>query len=213
MRTILVCLMLFCIALSCTTKGREAEYQISEVADDATARKHLVMDVHNLEPGKVTFEAVVDAHQKDLAVQSKYGVKLIKFWVDETAGKVYCLAESRDSVSLFNTHRDAHGLLPDRVFDVSEGVEATMSDNPTLFLDVHKLGPGNVTEDDVAAIHIKDLDVQSKHGVEFINYWVDTRAGIVMCLVEARDSVSIANAHKEAHGFIPDEIHRVKQGQ
>jgi len=49
--------------------------------------------------------------------------------------------------------------------------------------------------------------------VNFINYWVDEKAGVVMCLSEAADSNAIIATHKEAHGLIPVEILRVKQGE
>jgi len=87
----------------------------------ASAGKHLFMDVHNLEPGKVTFDAVAGAHQKDLATQGKYDVSFIKYWVDEAQGKVYCLAEARDSASVYNAHKEAHGLVPDQVHQVLQG--------------------------------------------------------------------------------------------
>ncbi len=74
---------------------------------------NLYIDVHNLGPGKVTYEAVQKAHAKDLAVEKKYGVQFIKFWVDEAGGKVYCLSNAPDTQSIRKTHAEAHGLLPD----------------------------------------------------------------------------------------------------
>lgn len=83
--------------------------------------KNRYLDVHELEPGKVTFDDVMGAHQKDLATQDKYGVRFLKFWVDEAHGKVYCLSEANDSTDVINTHREAHGLLPSIVMQVKEG--------------------------------------------------------------------------------------------
>src|SRR5580698_5448838 len=40
-----------------------------------------------------------------------------------------------------------------------------------LYMDVHHLGPGKVTYKAVAAAHKKDLAVEGKYGVHFINYW------------------------------------------
>ncbi|WP_431211540.1 nickel-binding protein [Puia sp. P3] len=48
--------------------------------------EHLYLDVHHLGPGKVTAAAVAEAHAKDLAVQRKYGVHFLKYWVDEAGG-------------------------------------------------------------------------------------------------------------------------------
>ncbi len=211
MKKVSLILIGFGFLFSCNQKIREPQ-GVAKMPK-ATESNHLYLDVHNLEPGKVTFEAVADAHKKDLATQGKYGVNFIKYWVDETAGKVYCLAESPDSVSLYNTHKEAHGLVPDRVQQVTDGPEAAIRSKSTLFFDVHRLGSGKVTATDVANAHVKDLAVQNKYSVNFINYWVDEKLGIVMCLAEAPNSESMINAHKEAHGLIPDEVHKVEQGE
>jgi hypothetical protein len=178
-----------------------------------TSSRNLYLDVHNLEPGKVTFEAVAGAHQKDLATQGKYHVSFIKYWVDEAAGKVYCLVESPDSASVYKTHQEAHGLVPQLVRPVSDGPESSITLNHNLFLDIHKLGAGNVTAEAVAAAHAKDLATQGKYDVNFINYWVDEQTGTVMCLSEAKDEQAIINTHREAHGLIPSEVRPVKQGK
>ena len=58
-----------------------------KVAETAPAAKKLFLDVHDIGPGKVNFEAVADAHKKDLATQGEFDVSFIKYWVDEQAGK------------------------------------------------------------------------------------------------------------------------------
>jgi len=174
--------------------------------------KTLFLDVHQLEPGKVKFEGVAQAHAKDLATQDKYGVNFIKYWVDEDKGLVYCLASATDTMSMRKTHAEAHGLLPDHIYPVTDGLEAAMKGNKNLFLDVHYLGAGKVTAKDVAGAHVKDLAVQDKYGVNLINYWVDEKEGIVMCLAEAKDADALIKTHKEAHGLIPDKVMKVKQG-
>ena len=175
--------------------------------------KKLFLDVHNLEPGKVSFDAVAGAHQKDLATQGKYGVSFTRFWVDEEGGKVYCLVESPDSASVYHSHKEAHGLVPDLVEQVTAGKNALLSIHRPLFLDVHELGAGKVTAEAVAEAHAKDLAIQDKYEVNFVNYWVDEKTGTVRCLVEAKDEQSLINAHKEAHGLIPNEVRKVKEGK
>jgi hypothetical protein len=178
-----------------------------------TAGKNLYIDVHQLEPGKVKYEAVAEAHAKDLAVQKKYGVNFLKYWVDEEKGLVYCLSSSSDTQSIRKTHAEAHGLLPDLCYPVTGGVEAALRGERNLFLDIHYLGAGKVSAKDVAAAHDKDLAVQGKHGVNFINYWVDEKKGVVICLSEATDSTSVVLTHKEAHGLVPSKVMKVKQGE
>ena len=179
----------------------------------AAAAKHLFIDVHQLEPGKVKYEDVAGAHAKDLATEGKYGVQFLKYWVDEKKGLIYCLSSSADSESIRKTHAEAHGLLPAHIYGVTDGPEAYSKGRNNYFLDVHELGAGKVTAKDVAAAHQKDLAVQQKHGVNFINYWVDEKEGVVMCLSEAKDSTSVIQTHKEAHGLLPSAVLKVKQGE
>jgi len=79
-----------------------------------------------------------------------------------------------------------------------------------LFLDVHNL-PG-ATADAVAGAHIRDLQEQSKYGVNYIHYWIDEAKGKVFCLVEAPDAEAANTVHREAHGLVADEIYEVKEG-
>lgn len=174
--------------------------------------KHYYIDVHRLPEGKVNFKDVAAAHLKDLAVQRKHNVEFIKFWVDEKQGTVYCLSTATDSSNIREAHREAHGLLPQEILQVEEGVEALPTDRQ-FFIDVHELGAGKVKAADVAKAHEKDLAVQGKYGVNFINYWVDEKRGVVVCLSQASDSFKIIQTHKEAHGLVPVSVEAVKQGQ
>ena len=183
-------------------------------AQDAPAgAKNLYIDVHQLTPGRVTYEAVAGAHAKDLAVENKYNVQFLKYWVDEQKGLVYCLSSAADSSGIRKTHAEAHGLLPDHIYLVTDGAAAALKDQKDLFLDIHYLGAGKVTAKDVAAAHQKDLAVQDKYGVNFINYWVNEKEGTVLCLSQAKDSSAIINTHRLAHGLVPDAVMKVKQGE
>jgi len=189
----------------------QASMENASIHTDST--KHLFIDVHQLEPGKVKYDDVANAHAKDLAVEKKYGVDFIKYWVDEAKGLVYCLSSSRDTQSIIQTHAEAHGLLPDHIYEVTDGAAADVTNQENFFLDVHYLGAGKVTASDVAAAHKKDLAVENKYGVNFINYWVDEKKGVVMCLSQAKDSTSVIDTHKEAHGLIPAYVLEVKPGE
>jgi hypothetical protein len=185
----------------------------AQTSISASNEKKLYIDVHQLEPGKVKFEDVAAAHAKDLAVENKYGVHFINYWVNEEQGLVYCLSSAGDSSSVRKTHTEAHGLLPAYTLEVTDGSAAALTGNQNLFLDIHKVGAGNVTAAAVADAHKKDLAVQGKYGVNFINYWVDEKAGVILCLSEAKNAESVIGTHKEAHGLIPVEIWKIKQGE
>ena len=176
-------------------------------------KKSLYIDVHQLQPGKVKYSDVAEAHAKDLAVESKHDVHFIKYWVDESKGLVYCLSSAPDSLAITNTHREAHGLVPQLVYKVEDGTEAAPDKDKTYFIDIHELGAGKVTAADVEKAHQKDLAVEKKYGVRFINYWVDEKTGTVFCLSQASDASKVVQTHKEAHGLVPVSIASVKQGQ
>jgi hypothetical protein len=76
------------------------------------------MDVHNL-PG-VKSGDVAEAHMKDLQEQDKHGVKYVKYWVDEEQGKVFCLVDAPDAEAAHTVHRNAHGLVADEIYEVTE---------------------------------------------------------------------------------------------
>ena len=68
----------------------------------------------------VTPEELAAAHQQDLAVQAKHGVRYIKYWYDATTGRVFCLSEAPSKEAALAVHRESHGLLPDDIFEVQE---------------------------------------------------------------------------------------------
>jgi hypothetical protein len=80
----------------------------------------LYLDTHKHVPG-LTAEAVAKAHAADLAVQSRHGVKFLRYWYDEATGKVFCLAEAPSAEATEAVHREAHGLLADDIVEVREG--------------------------------------------------------------------------------------------
>jgi len=80
-----------------------------------------------------------------------------------------------------------------------------------LFMDVHHHVEG-LTADAVAGAHKRDLEVQGKHGVNYIKYWFDDDSGKVFCLVNAPSKEAAEAVHREAHGLVADEIITVEEG-
>jgi hypothetical protein len=79
----------------------------------------LFMDVHTIEGG-VSVADVAGAHQKDLETQGAYGVEYKRYWVDEAAGKIFCLVEAETAEAANTVHREAHGLVADEIYLVGE---------------------------------------------------------------------------------------------
>jgi len=80
----------------------------------------LYLDTHDHVPG-LTGEAVAKAHARDVEVGPKYGVSYLRYWYDEATGKVFCLVEAPSAQLAEDVHREAHGLLADRIQEVTEG--------------------------------------------------------------------------------------------
>ena len=80
-----------------------------------------------------------------------------------------------------------------------------------MFMDVHDHVDG-LTAEAVAGAHKRDLEVQEKYGVKYLQYWFDEGSGKVFCLVDAPNKEAAAAVHKEAHGLLADEITQVREG-
>jgi hypothetical protein len=81
----------------------------------------LFLDVHEKLPEGAGLKEVTEAHMADLATQDQYGVNYKKYWVDEKAGKAFCLVEAPDAETAARVHREAHGLVADTIYEVTEG--------------------------------------------------------------------------------------------
>jgi len=79
----------------------------------------LFMDVHTMD-GAITVADVAEAHRMDLETQGTYGVSYLRYWVDEDAGKIFCLAEGPDAATVSRVHEEAHGLVAAEIYRVSE---------------------------------------------------------------------------------------------
>jgi hypothetical protein len=79
----------------------------------------LFMDIQRGD-GPVTTDAVVRAHEADLAKQDAYGVDYHRYWVDEDCGRIFCLVSAPEADTAARVHREAHGLVADEIYEVSE---------------------------------------------------------------------------------------------
>ena len=80
----------------------------------------LFLDVHTMEGG-VSAADVAGAHRADLKTQSEHGVDYQRYWIDEEAGKIFCLVEAPDAEAANAVHREAHGLVAQEIYQVIEG--------------------------------------------------------------------------------------------
>ncbi len=64
-------------------------------------------------------KAVAEAHREDLAIENLFGCKCMTYWIDEDRGNVFCLIEAPDKGAVVNMHKQAHGLVPHEIIEVS----------------------------------------------------------------------------------------------
>jgi class 3 adenylate cyclase len=76
----------------------------------------LYMDRHDI-PG-ATAEDVAAAHVQDVAIQERYGVRYITYWFEPEDGSAFCLAEGPDREAVETVHREAHGLMANKIIEV-----------------------------------------------------------------------------------------------
>lgn len=77
------------------------------------------MDVHTLDDG-VSAEDVAAAHKADLQTQSEYDVNYKRYFVNKEGTKIFCLVDAPDADSAVRVHREAHGLVADEIYEVTE---------------------------------------------------------------------------------------------
>jgi Protein of unknown function (DUF4242) len=70
---------------------------------------------------RAVFGAAATAHQRDVDTQDKYGVKYLKYWFDPATCTNFCLIDAPSKEAATQVHREAHGLLADEIFAVTEG--------------------------------------------------------------------------------------------
>jgi class 3 adenylate cyclase len=75
------------------------------------------MDIHEV-PGGVSAEDVAKAHAQDVKIEDKYGVHYHKYWVNEKAGKIFCLCHAPDAEAAIEVHRQAHGMVADKIIEI-----------------------------------------------------------------------------------------------
>jgi len=91
----------------------------------------LYMDIHKVDSDAFTVEDVVKAHMEDLAIQAKFGVIQIKYWVNVKARTLFCLMEGPNKEACNLVHKESHGNTACNIIEV-------LDDEYNLFLGTGK---------------------------------------------------------------------------
>lgn len=74
------------------------------------------IDIHEIRG--LTADALAKAHEADLQKQEKYGVNYLKYWVNESCGKAFCLVHAPNAEAARQVHLEAHGLVAEKIIEV-----------------------------------------------------------------------------------------------
>src|SRR5688500_8743562 len=74
----------------------------------------------------------------------------------------------------------------------------------TYFMDRHNLA--GTTAQDVAGAHLRDLEVQDRYGVQYLNYWFDYDRQTAFCLARGPNRDAVEAVHRESHGLVASDV-------
>lgn len=77
------------------------------------------------------------------------------------------------------------------------------------YMDRHDLA--GATAEDVAAAHMKDVEVQAGFGVEYVNYWFDYERQHAFCLARGPNEEAVDAVHRVSHGLVANQIIQVDE--
>jgi AraC-like DNA-binding protein len=77
----------------------------------------IYMDVH-IVPGANSRD-VAEAHRMDILIQEEHECKCMTYWVDEERETIFCLIEAPGKHAVEQMHRQAHGLVPNKIIEVN----------------------------------------------------------------------------------------------
>jgi class 3 adenylate cyclase len=78
-----------------------------------------------------------------------------------------------------------------------------------FFMDRHEFS--GLTALDAANMHLKDLELQDRFGVQLLTYWFDYDRQTAFCLAKAGSGDAVRALHLESHGAIPNQVIEVDQ--
>lgn len=159
----------------------------------------LFMDLHKAEDYDVqpTVEEIKKNHIADLAVQHKYGVKFLQYWINEEAGLVFCLMEAPDKESCAAVHREAHGAMPCNIIELRGGDYARFmgEENIKNQFDIVEQPNGSF---DAGYRFIMSIDHLSISPDEKINHAIDASikkyGGRAVSNFEGREMIAFTNS-------------------
>ena len=146
----------------------------------------LYLDVHTV-PG-ATRDDLRKAHEADMAIQAQYGVDYRKYWLNEKCGKVFCLVEAPDVESAMRVHREAHGLVAEKIIEIDpDMIDGFMGDGGIDESGAAIIPGGSTRDNAVRSVMFTDIvgstEMAQRLGDEIAFELVNTHDAIVRAAV------------------------------
>ena len=78
-----------------------------------------------------------------------------------------------------------------------------------FYMDRHEFA--GLTATDAANMHLRDMAIQERFGVQLLTYWFDYDRQTAFCLANAPRADAVSALHAESHGGIPTQVIEVDQ--
>jgi len=102
------------------------------------------MDIHIVDSDEFSAEDVVKAHMEDLAIQDQFGVKQLKYWVNEQAKTIFCLMDGPNKEACHQVHLKSHGNTACNIVEVSDNEYNLFMGNGTEINDLAQTDSGEL---------------------------------------------------------------------
>lgn len=177
----------------------------------------LYMDFHKLETSDISLEELHKTHAEDLAIQGKYGVFELKYWVNLEAKNLFCLVQGPNKEACNEVHKQSHGNTPCNIIEVSEdefnlyfGIGTSVND--MAHTESGEIDTGFRT---ILLLSHADLTGQNAHYLKEVNRLIEHHKGsralypdddILVSFIFASNAILCAKAIHNLLKSIPDNI-------
>ena len=177
----------------------------------------LYMDFHNLDSEDISMEELAKGHNEDLAIQERFGVFELKYWVNIEAKSLFCLVQGPNKEACNEVHKQSHGNTPCNIIEVSEdefnlyfGIGKSVND--LAHTESGEIDTGYRT---LLLLSLDDLTGQKGHYLKEVNRLIEHHKGnrviypdddIMVSFIFASNAITCAKAIHKLLLSIPDNI-------
>jgi len=177
----------------------------------------LYMDIHVVDTENFSVEDVVKAHMEDLAIQDKFGVTQLKYWVNEPAKTLFCLMEGPSKEACNEVHVQSHGNTACNIIEVSDNEYNLFMGQGTDVNDLAHTSSGVIDTGyrTILLVHALSLSDSSSQYMDDVQKAISAHEGSIILepnnkimgsFIYASDAIKCAEAIQGIFGAFGDEI-------